>query len=548
MLRLSAIHDWHSASSAGRRALYGLAFLAMLVIPAAVPGILAGTIVSGTVGGVWDPAGSPYWVEGDLWVPADSALSIQPGVEVRFRGHYRFLVNGALYAAGTVQDSIIFTWDTPVMTNEWRGLRFVRSDSSSILEYCRIEHVTSATQFPDVRGGGVYCHLCSLSVRHSLIQYNLSHNSNYNGTGGGVVSVNAWPLIEHCTIRDNQADSGGGIAFLDDQSDTSGFPVARNNIIMDNIAPYCGGGIYVGAFSTPVIENNIVTGNLAGGFGGGGITLWNTNSLHPRKVDNNIVADNWTNADGGGFYIRYDCTDLNNNTIVDNSADSSGGGVYILNYGGSDYPSLRNAIIWGNESYRDSSVGLLSASTLVDIYYSDIQGGWPGTGNIDQDPLFSDSLYHLAASSPCVDAGDPDPAYNDQCFPPSQGTERNDMGAYGGPLGCAWPQGSAGVPAPGRDWASSGGSLHVGNFPNPFYAATDIRFDLVRPGGVYAAVYDVRGRRVRQLLAGENLAAGPHGIAWDGRDDSGAEVPPGVYLCLVRAEGGQGARKMMLLK
>jgi len=545
MFRLPGFRTYVSVFRPGR---LGLSSLTLLALLAAAPCTLAGTVVSGTVAGVLDLPGSPYWVEGDLWVPADSILSIEPGVEIRFRGHYRFLVNGALYAAGTFQDSIIFTWDTPATVNEWRGLRFVRSDSTSILEYCRIEHVTSATQFPDVRGGGVYCHLCSLTVRHSLIQQNLSHNSNYNGTGGGVVSVNAWPLIEHCTIRDNQADSGGGIAFLDDQSDTSGFPVARNNTIEGNIAPYCGGGIYVGAFSTPVIENNIVTGNLAGGFGGGGITLWNTNGLHPRKVNNNIVADNWTNADGGGFYIRYDCTDLANNTIVENSADSSGGGVYVLNYGGSDYPILRNAIIWGNESFRDSSVGLLSASTLVDIFYSDVEGGWAGTGNINHDPLFSDSLYHLAALSPCIDAGDPDPLYNDQCFPPSQGTGRNDMGAYGGPLGCAWPQGSAGVPEPERDRPSSRDALYVGNCPNPFHAVTELRFDLPVRGPVDVVVYDVRGRRVRQLVAGSVLAAGTHTIAWDGRDDSGDGIPPGVYLCRIRAEGAEGKRKMMLIK
>jgi len=64
----------------------------------------------------------------------------------------------------------------------------------------------------------------------------------------------------------------------------------------------------------------------------------------------------------------------------------------------------------------------------------------PGTGNIFSDPqfvLFSltdppESLdYHLRSSSPCIDAGNPDPQYNDL-----DGT-RNDMGVYGGtePLG-----------------------------------------------------------------------------------------------------------------
>ncbi|HVP58877.1 MAG TPA: right-handed parallel beta-helix repeat-containing protein, partial [bacterium] len=284
---------------------------------------LAGTVVGGNVNGVWDLPGSPYWVEGDLVVQSGSVLTIQAGVEVRFRGAYRLLVNGALHASGTAQDSIIFTWDSPISQDEWRGIRFVRSDSTSILEYCRIEHARAASQFPDVRGGAVYCFLSSPTVSHCLIQYNISHNSNWNGTGGGVVSVNAWPLIEHCIICDNQADSGGGIAFLEDQSDTSGQPVVRDCLIKDNVAPYCGGGIYVGAFSTPVIENNIISGNAAGGFGGGGIALWSSNSLHLRTVSNNIISGNRTSTDGGGIYIRYDSSLLVNNTIVGNSADST---------------------------------------------------------------------------------------------------------------------------------------------------------------------------------------------------------------------------------
>jgi parallel beta-helix repeat protein len=519
-----------------------------LALLAIATGCMAGTVVSGPVSGVWDLAGSPYWVEGDLVVPSDSALTIEPGIEVRFRGPYRLVVNGALYAAGTAQDSIIFTWDSPIAANEWRGLRFVRSNETSILEYCRIEHVRAALQFPDVRGGGVYCHLCSLTVRNSLIQNNVSHNGNWNGTGGGIVSVNAWPLVEYCTIRDNYADSGGGIAFMEDQSDTSGHPIARNNLISDNTAPYCGGGIYVGAFSTPVIENNIVSGNLAGGYGGGGIALWTTNSLHPRTVNNNVLSGNHTTTDGGGFYIRYDYSLLVNNTVAGNTADSAGGGVYVLNYGGGQYPQLWNTIIWGNAASRDSSVSLLNASTEVEVAYSDVEGGWTGTGNINQDPLFADGVFHLSVGSPCIDSGDPDAAFNDECFPPSLGTARNDMGAYGGPLGCEWTDPSAGIPWPEGDVETRPGTLLVGNRPNPFHAATEILFELPVKTSIGIAIYDVRGHRIRRLLESASFTAGYHSVAWDGLSDSGAQVPAGLYFCRIEAEEARGLHKMMILR
>jgi hypothetical protein len=73
------------------------------------------------------------------------------------------------------------------------------------------------------------------------------------------------------------------------------------------------------------------------------------------------------------------------------------------------------------------------------VNYSDVQGGYPGTGNFSINPVFSSlETYALLDASPCVDAGDPDTFFNDTCFPPSLGTVRNDVGAYGGPGACAW--------------------------------------------------------------------------------------------------------------
>lgn len=44
------------------------------------------------------------------------------------------------------------------------------------------------------------------------------------------------------------------------------------------------------------------------------------------------------------------------------------------------------------------------------VSYSDVQGGWVGTGNIDADPYFVDPEngdFHLTVESPCIDAGVP---------------------------------------------------------------------------------------------------------------------------------------------
>jgi hypothetical protein len=85
------------------------------------------------------------------------------------------------------------------------------------------------------------------------------------------------------------------------------------------------------------------------------------------------------------------------------------------------------------------------------------------------------------------------------------------------------------------------------NFPNPFNPATRIPFELTRGGRVALSVFDVAGHRVRALLDQE-LPAGLHEAAWDGRDDAGQAVASGVYLYRMQAGTRTETRRMVLLK
>ena len=59
--------------------------------------------------------------------------------------------------------------------------------------------------------------------------------------------------------------------------------------------------------------------------------------------------------------------------------------------------------------------------------------------NIYQNPLFiATNDFHLSSSSPCANAGSPNSAYANMCFPPSIATNYPDQGAYGGPDACNW--------------------------------------------------------------------------------------------------------------
>jgi hypothetical protein len=74
--------------------------------------------------------------------------------------------------------------------------------------------------------------------------------------------------------------------------------------------------------------------------------------------------------------------------------------------------------------------------------------GWdeittPTNGIIVADPRFyfpDEGNFFLRSDSPAIDAGDPDPAYNDECLAPGLGTLRNDMGIAGGPFNCGWQE------------------------------------------------------------------------------------------------------------
>ncbi|MBI3195553.1 MAG: T9SS type A sorting domain-containing protein [Ignavibacteriae bacterium] len=231
-------------------------------------------------------------------------------------------------------------------------------------------------------------------------------------------------------------------------------PTIKNNRIINNetirvfpLGKSAGGaGIRVGD-SKPHILNNYIASNK--GMYGGGIVLNYSGGI----VKNNVIANNTvyhavpsaTTHGGGGIWAvgptPYPKI-LENNTIVGNS--SAGAGSTIAGRGGgmiiAGVVELRNNIVWGNTQATGDQIWVSSTSTVT-ASYNNVEGGFTGTGNINQDPMFFDSDFHLADGSPCVDAGNPDGTFNDPADPAteslaqsySKGTVRNDMGTFGGP-------------------------------------------------------------------------------------------------------------------
>ena len=86
------------------------------------------------------------------------------------------------------------------------------------------------------------------------------------------------------------------------------------------------------------------------------------------------------------------------------------------------------------------------------------------------------------------------------------------------------------------------------NAPNPFANGTSIHFGLPAPGRVDLAVYDVQGRLLKRLVSGP-LDAGEHTSLWDGTDEHGSHVRPGVYYYrLVLPDHGRFEKRMVSLQ
>jgi hypothetical protein len=86
------------------------------------------------------------------------------------------------------------------------------------------------------------------------------------------------------------------------------------------------------------------------------------------------------------------------------------------------------------------------------------------------------------------------------------------------------------------------------NHPNPFSPGTTISFSLQRSETVTLEIFDGQGRLVRRLLAAAPFGAGPHEIAWDGRDAAGAPLASGLYFATLRTGADTLTRKMLMLR
>ena len=280
-------------------------------------------IPAGDVNGNWDFSNSPYIINGEINIQVDDELTIEPGVQVLFSGHYKFNIYGRLLAEGTAVDTISFTaQDT---TAGWHSLRFwdtnTNGQDSSKVVYCKLEYGRATGSSDNRKGGAIYCENSSdILLKNCLI------TNNYAYWGGGIYYYNSSPYLINVTITDNSAigtyGDGGGILCYNSS------PSLTNVTINENSADDYGGGICCEWESSPSLTNVAISENTANGSGGGICSGYSSPILKNVTITGNSATGIWSS--GGGILFSQSSPILENVTISGNTAFSGGGIKFLI--------------------------------------------------------------------------------------------------------------------------------------------------------------------------------------------------------------------------
>ncbi|UCD49508.1 MAG: right-handed parallel beta-helix repeat-containing protein [Phycisphaerales bacterium] len=304
---------------------------------------------------------------------------------------------------------------------------------------------SSTSSWPDSPshpiGGGIYCEFSSPTIADCII------TDCHAEIGGGIGGVGTEAVITGCVISEcaaggfGAATTGGrgGAIGLIGQSNA----MIANCDISDNATHHAsfGAGVYCWQSAAVISGCRITSNSASGAVDGGGAYCGGagTDVLFQNCIFSNNIA-----TAGAGIFAEWAASSQRPLVSVVNCtiAQNQGGGIK------SDRVDIgiNSTIAWNNQG---TALALSGAVSQAPVVYSNIQGGYSGTGNIKTDPLFVslwNEDYHLQSShgrydarnnrwitdgrtSPCIDAGDPsDPGTEE----PTPNGGRINMGAYGG--------------------------------------------------------------------------------------------------------------------
>ncbi|MDD5087717.1 MAG: right-handed parallel beta-helix repeat-containing protein [bacterium] len=239
------------------------------------------TIAGGEVSGKWTREASPYVVGGDLTIPKEAKLKIEPGVTVTFAGYYSLTVQGTLEAGerksklfsgkDIEHPTILFTADLESNPAGWSGLRFIGSDDDSYLSRVRIERARTQGS-----GGGIYCENAELNLAGCEIRDCAAAEN-----GGAIAAIGASEVnLANVSLKDNRADGrGGAIDIADGELNLANVEIEGNH----------GGGIYADG-----CEVNLANVSISGNDGAG---------IAAERCRVNLANCSVSDNAGGGIHL-----------------------------------------------------------------------------------------------------------------------------------------------------------------------------------------------------------------------------------------------------
>jgi hypothetical protein len=314
----------------------------------------------------------------------------------------------------------------------------------------------------------------------------------------------------------------GGAAYL------SSSAVTFDGCRFTGLTAVYGGALYCEDGSAPVIINCVFEGNRAKAVGGAVALVGESTAV----VDVSLFHANMADGLGGAINAAADSrVSIYSCTFAENG---SGAGSSLSAWDNSAIKVRFSIMVDGMPSAWLGDVGSVPSFRCSDVHGNG-GGDWVGllagqagaSGNISAEPQFCAAAagvdaFTLSESSPCVAGA------NAECS--------IQMGAF--PVGCGAAAAPEDLPAVTR---------LLGNHPNPFNPSTEIAFEIDRAGQVVIEIFDVAGRRIRQLVD-SRLPAGAHSATWDGRDAGSRPVAAGVYFYRLETPDTRDVRAMALIK
>lgn len=342
---------------------------------------------------------SPYLAQGDIYIPGDIVLTIDPGVEIQMPENACIFVHGKMIANGIESQRITFKLNPEYAGNNWGALCFIETSDTSKLSWVTIEDASNGPGIINAVAA-ISAFKAKLYLDHILIEkvarnpvtarYSdvvIKNSFLHSDITGDLINMKygkAW--TENCELVGNKMPDTDAIdydnitdgiirncnihSFFGFNSDAIDVGEKATNILIDSnfIFDITDKGISVGQHSTTIVKNN---------------TFINCNLGLGLKDSCNVFVNHCTFFNVG---IPVACFEKN--------PGSAGGNA-----------SVRNSIL--SNSFEKSIFVDAQSKLSITQSISDNDTLQAGNNNLFGNPYFENPVIHnlqLKNQSPCINA------------------------------------------------------------------------------------------------------------------------------------------------